>query len=65
MFSNSTAAQNLAFVLSSSGVDPADLIKRSDYQSEGEYYIALAKAAEALDNPKVRSALVKVKQQEE
>lgn len=64
MFTNSTAAQNLAFALSSSGVDPADLIRRSDYASEGEYYIALAKAAEALDNPKVRSALVKVKQQE-
>ena len=64
MFTNSTAAQNLAFVLSSVGVEPADLIKRSDYQSEGEYYIALAKAAEALDNPKVRSALVKMKRQE-
>lgn len=64
MITNSTAAQNLAFVLSGAGVDPADLIRRSDYQSEGEYYIALAKAAEAIDNPRVRAALVKVKQQE-
>lgn len=64
MITNNTAAQNLAFVLSGAGVDPADLIRRSDYQSEGEYYIALAKAAEAIDNPRVRAALVKVRQQE-
>lgn len=61
---NSSAAQNLAFALSGAGVDPADLIRRSDYQSEGEYYIALAKAAEALDNPNVRRALLRVKEQE-
>ena len=61
---NSTALQNLAFAISSAGVDPADLIKRSDYQSEGEYYIALAKAAEALDNPNVRRALLRVRRAE-
>lgn len=62
---NSTAAQRLAFAISAAGVDPADLIRRSDYASEGEYYIALARAAEALDNPNVRRALLMVKQQEQ
>lgn len=61
---DSTAARNLAFAISGAGVDPAQLIKRTDYQSEGEYYIALAKAAEALDNPNVRRAILKIRRQE-
>ena len=62
---DSAAARNLAFAISGAGVDPAQLLKRSDYQSEGEYYIALAKAAEALDNPNVRRALLNIRRQEQ
>lgn len=55
----SKAAENLAFAISAAGVSANDLVRREDYETEAEYYVALGQTGAALNDPKVRSAILK------
>ena len=54
-----TAAEKLAFAISGAGMSANDIVKREDYPDEASYYIALGQTGAALNDPKVRSAILK------
>ena len=54
-----TAAEKLAFAISGAGMSPLDIVKRENYATEAEYYVALGQAGAALEDPRVRSAILK------
>ena len=53
------AAEKLAFAISGAGMSPLDIVKRENYATEAEYYVALGQAGAALEDPRVRSAILK------
>lgn len=55
----SQAAENLAFVIGAAGISANDIVSRSDYKTEAEYLVALGQTEAALNDPKIRSGLVK------
>lgn len=54
-----TAAEKLAFAISGAGMSALDIVRRSDYNTEAEYLVALGQTGAALEDPRVRSAILK------
>ena len=60
-----TAAERLAFALGAAGLSATDLVKRENYATDAEYYVALGQMGAALDDPKVRSAILKAEREQQ
>ena len=57
------AAEKLAFAINGAGMSPLDIVKRENYPDEASYYIALGQAGAALEDPRVRSAILKAEKE--
>ena len=57
------AAERLAFAISGAGISANDIVQRENYPDEASYYIALGQTGAALEDPRVRQAILNAEQE--